>query len=176
MQRYKKFRLPKQNNSFSATFFISLHLEANQKRKNDMNGVNKVILLGNLGKDPDIVVFDGIKKASFSLATTEIFRNKDGEKNEQTEWHTVVCWRGLADITEKFLRKGSPIYVEGKLHTRTWEDKEGNKRHTTEIVADNIIILSRNFSANNEYLGSSNDLSDILEKNPELESSQDLPF
>ena len=141
-----------------------------------MNGVNKVILLGNLGKDPDIVVFDGIKKASFSLATTEIFRNKDGEKNEQTEWHTVVCWRGLADITEKFLRKGSPIYVEGKLHTRTWEDKEGNKRHTTEIVADNIIILSRNFSANNEYLGSSNDLSDILEKNPELESSQDLPF
>jgi single stranded DNA-binding protein (ssb) len=141
-----------------------------------MNGVNKVILLGNIGKDPDIVVFDGIKKASFSLATTEIFRNKEGEKNEQTEWHTVVCWRSLADITEKFLRKGSPIYVEGKLHTRTWEDKEGNKRHTTEIVADNIIILSRTYCANNEYLDSSSDLSDILDKNPELESSQDLPF
>jgi len=176
VQRYKKFRLPEQNNSFSATFFISLHLEVSQKRKNDMNGVNKVILLGNIGKDPDIVVFDGIKKASFSLATTEIFRNKEGEKNEQTEWHTVVCWRSLADITEKFLRKGSPIYVEGKLHTRNWEDKEGNKRHTTEIVADNIIILSRTYCTNNEYLDSSSDLSDILDKNPELESSQDLPF
>src|SRR5574344_1250970 len=115
-----------------------------------MTGINKVILIGNLGKDPDIIVFDGVKKATFPLATTESYRNKDGEKMEQTEWHNIVCWRGLADIAEKFLCKGMPLYVEGKLRSRTWEDKDGNKRHTTEIVADNFMILSRGYSANND--------------------------
>lgn len=141
-----------------------------------MTGINKVILIGNLGKDPDIIVFDGVKKATFPLATTESYRNKDGEKMEQTEWHNIVCWRGLADIAEKFLRKGMPVYVEGKLRNRTWEDKEGNKRHNTEIVSDNFMILSRNYSSNNENCNTSNDLSDILEKNPELDKTQDLPF
>ena len=116
-----------------------------------MVGVNKVILIGNLGKNPDVVAFpqdrrdetsNVVKKASFPLATTEYRRTRDGEKVEQTEWHNVVCWRTLAEIAEKILRKGTQIYVEGKLQTRSWEDREGNKRYITEVVADNFTVLA----------------------------------
>src|SRR5574344_1051868 len=99
-----------------------------------MSVVNQDILIGNLGKDPDIIVFDGVKKATFPLATTETYKNKDGQKIEQTEWHNVVCWRGLADVAEKFLKKGMQVFIEGKLRNRQWEDKEGNKKHSVEIV------------------------------------------
>lgn len=103
-------------------------------------GVNKVILVGHLGKDPDVQSFEnGLKKASFSLATTEGFKNKDGQQH--TEWHNVVLWRTSAEIAEKYLKKGSLIYLEGKIRTRQWEDKEGNKRYTTEILGDMFQML-----------------------------------
>ena len=109
-----------------------------------MIGVNKVILLGNLGKDPEVRYLEGgIAVAKFSLATTESYKNKDGQKVEQTEWHNVVLWRGLAELAEKALHKGSTVYVEGRIRTRSWVDKEGVKKYMTEIMGDNISILTR---------------------------------
>lgn len=108
-----------------------------------MLGLNKVILVGNLGKDPDVRRLDsGTVVASFPIATTEVYRDKEGNKKEQTEWHNIVLWRGLAEIGEKYLKKGTTVYVEGKLRTRPWTDKEGNKRYTTEIQADNMIVVN----------------------------------
>lgn len=105
-------------------------------------GVNKVILVGNLGKDPIIQdVGNGIKRATFSLATTETFANKDGSKTEHTEWHNIVLWRGLADVAEKYLRKGSTIYVEGRIRSRQYDDKDGIKRYSTDISCDNLVML-----------------------------------
>ena len=107
-----------------------------------MAGVNKVILLGNLGKDPEIRHLDnGIAVANFSLATTESYTNKQGERVNQTEWHNIVLWRGLADVAEKYLKKGNSIYVEGKINTRKWEDKEGVTRYSTDIIADKMTML-----------------------------------
>jgi single-strand DNA-binding protein len=107
-----------------------------------MAGVNRVILIGNLGKDPEIRSLEGgVKVANFSLATTETFKGKNGEKVDQTEWHNIVLWRGLAEVAESFLKKGNTIYVEGKIKTRDWTDKDGNKRYTTEIVGDNMVML-----------------------------------
>src|SRR5688572_32251501 len=110
-----------------------------------MSGVNKVILIGNLGADPEIRhLQNGISVANFRIATSETFKDKTtGEKREQTEWHSIVAWRGLAEITEKYLRKGSKVYVEGKLRTRNWQDKDGQTRYTTEIVADELTMLDR---------------------------------
>jgi single-strand DNA-binding protein len=100
-----------------------------------MAGVNKVILVGNLGKDPEV--------ASFSLATTETYRDKNtGNREEKTEWHRIVLWRGLAEVAEKYLKKGSQIYLEGKLQTRSWGE-EGNKKYTTEVIGENFTILGR---------------------------------
>lgn len=107
-----------------------------------MSGVNKVILVGNVGKDPDIRYLDnGTVKAQFPLATTEIFRDRDGNRMEQTEWHSVVLWGGLAKLAENYIRKGKQLFVEGRLRTRSWDDKEGNRRYATEIIADNITLL-----------------------------------
>ncbi|MGK6350247.1 single-stranded DNA-binding protein [Parapedobacter sp. DT-150] len=108
-----------------------------------MSGINKVILVGHLGKDPEIRHLEGnVTVASFPLATSEIY-NKDGRKVEQTEWHNIVMWRGLAEVAAKYLFKGKLVYVEGKLRTRTYEDKEGIRRYTTEIVAENFTLLGR---------------------------------
>jgi single-strand DNA-binding protein len=104
-------------------------------------GINKVILVGNLGKEPEIQTFDAYKKASFSLATTEHSRDRDGNEVQHTEWHNIVMWRGLADIAEQFLHKGSQIYVEGKIRTRSYESKDGQKKFITEIQADNMLLL-----------------------------------
>lgn len=113
-----------------------------------MIGVNKVILLGNLGRDPEVRYLEGgIAVAKFSLATTESYKNKEGAKVEQTEWHNVVLWRGLAELAEKALHKGSTVYVEGRIRTRSWVDKEGVKKYMTEIMGDNISILSRKTDA-----------------------------
>ena len=91
-----------------------------------MNGINKVILIGNLGKDPETQKFDsGTEKTSFSIATTEVFKNKEGEKKSQTEWHNIVLWGKLAEIAESYLTKGSTVYIEGKIRRREWENKEG---------------------------------------------------
>jgi len=108
-----------------------------------MAGINKVILIGHLGRDPEVrTIESGAKVARFSLATTEVFKDKNGERKEQTEWHNVICWnsRGLADVAEKYLTKGKLIYVEGKLRTRSWEDN-GVKKYTTEVYADTFNML-----------------------------------
>jgi single-strand DNA-binding protein len=107
-----------------------------------MAGINRVILIGNLGRDPEIRNLEGgVKKANFTLATTETYRGKDGEKQEHTEWHNIVLWRGLADIAESYLKKGNSVYIEGKIRNREYLDKENNKRYITEIIADNMIML-----------------------------------
>lgn len=107
-----------------------------------MAGVNKVILIGNVGKDPEVKVLDnGVHVANFPLATTEVYK-KDGHRTEQTEWHNIVLWRGLAEVTEKIVRKGATVYIEGKLKSRTWEDKDKIKRYSVEIVADVLTMLS----------------------------------
>lgn len=115
-----------------------------------MRDVNKAILIGRLGKDPEIINFEsGTKKASFPLATGESYVNKNGEKVENTEWHNVVMWRRQAEIAEQYLRKGDPIYLEGKIRTRSYDDKDGNKRYITEIEAENFSMLgSRNDNQN----------------------------
>jgi single-strand DNA-binding protein len=108
-----------------------------------MSGVNKVILVGRLGKDPEVRNLDnGAVVANFSIATSESYKDRTtGEKKEITEWHNIVLWRGLAEIAQKYLHKGDMVYIEGKLRTRSWE-KEGVTRYTTEIVGDNMNMLS----------------------------------
>ena len=108
-----------------------------------MAGVNKVILVGNLGRDPEVRTLDnGTKVARFSLATTESYKDRNtGERVDQTEWHNIVLWRGLAEIAERFLRKGNQIYVEGKLQTRSYEDKEGVTKYNTDVVGLNMTML-----------------------------------
>lgn len=109
-----------------------------------MRGVNRVMLIGNLGKDPDIQFLEGsICVAKFSLATTETYKDRSGKLISQTEWHTIVLWRGLAELAQKYLHKGSLVYIEGRLKTRSWEDKEGNKKFATEVVGDNLIMLDK---------------------------------
>ena len=106
--------------------------------------VNKVILVGNVGKDPDVRYLDnGVAVASFPLATSETYKDKTGEKHSSTEWHNIVVWRGLAEITEKYVKKGKQIYLEGKIRSRSWEDKEGNKRYITEVIGDNMQFLGK---------------------------------
>ena len=109
---------------------------------------NKVILIGNVGKDPEVRHLEsGTAVASFTLATTERYRNRNGELQDQTEWHNIVCWRNLAELSEKYIKKGNQIFVEGKIRTRSWADQTGAKRYTTEIVADNIRLLDRKGTA-----------------------------
>lgn len=108
--------------------------------------VNKVILIGNVGKDPEVRYLENdVSVANFPLATTERgFTSRSGQEvPDRTEWHNIVAWRGLAKIVESYVKKGSPLYIEGKLRTRSYDDKDGNKRYTTEIFADNIELLGR---------------------------------
>ena len=111
---------------------------------NTMKGLNKVQLIGNLGKDPEInVLEDNIPVAKFSLATSESYRNKNGELIVDTEWHSIVLWRGLAELAQKYLHKGSYVYIEGKMRTRHYEDKEGTKKYVTEVIAEQLIMLDK---------------------------------
>ena len=113
-----------------------------------MSSLNKVQLIGRLGKDPEIkYTNDNVPVAKFSLATTEIYKDKSGQKQENTEWHNIVCWRSLAEIAEKYLTKGKQVYIEGKIKSRSWDDKDGVKRYITEIVADNFIMLDKRESS-----------------------------
>jgi single-strand DNA-binding protein len=106
--------------------------------------VNKVILVGNAGKDPEVRYLEnGTPVCTFSLATSETYTNKSGEKVTNTEWHNIVMWRGLAESAQKWVKKGSTLYVEGKIRSRSWDDKDGNKRYTTEIVADTFKFVGR---------------------------------
>ena len=123
-----------------------------------MTGVNKVILIGNLGKDPEVRYLDnGVAVANISLATSESYKNKEGERITQTEWHDVVLWRGLAEVAEKFLKKGSSVYIEGKLRTNKWVDKDENNRYKTEVLADKLTMLGKSNSQDNSVEKSSED-------------------
>jgi len=136
------------------------------------------MLIGNLGKDPDVQVLEGnIAVAKFPLATTETFKDRGGKLVSQTEWHTVVLWRGLAELAQKYLHKGSLVYIEGRLRTRNWDDKEGHRKFATEVVGDNLIMLDKRTdgtthtdSTHSENLGSH-------ETPPaDTDVSQDLPY
>tara|TARA_B100000963_G_C22598729_1_gene659194 strand:- start:1334 stop:1807 length:474 start_codon:yes stop_codon:yes gene_type:complete len=155
------------------------------------SSVNKVILIGNLGKDPEVRHLDsGVGVANFSIATSETYKDRNsGERVSQTEWHNVVLWRGLADIAEKYLKKGDKIYIEGKLRTRSWQDQQGNNRYTTEVIADNMTMLGKasekttndsmvsSTNQNNEASVSTNSSEKLSEEfsSPEDEND-DLPF
>jgi len=108
------------------------------------NGVNKVILVGNLGKDPELKYTpSGAAVVNFSIATSERYTDKSGARQEKSEWHNIVAWRQLAEICGKYLHKGKQVYVEGKLQTRKWQDRDGNDRYTTEIVIHEMQMLGR---------------------------------
>jgi single-strand DNA-binding protein len=142
--------------------------------------VNKVILIGNLGRDPEVRYLEsGVPVARFSIATSESYTDKNsGEKKEVTDWHNIVLWRGLAKVAESYLKKGMKVYVEGKLKTRTWQDENNQTRYSTEVVADQMTMLSRaEESAKPNY-------PDSVENNPvkpagkdiSPEPEDDLPF
>jgi single-strand DNA-binding protein len=142
-----------------------------------MAGINKVILLGNLGKDPEVRYLEGgTAVANFTLATSENYKDKtSGERKTITEWHNVVLWRGLAEITEKYLKKGNQVYIEGKLRTRQWQDKDGNTRYTTEIVAENMQMIGRK----DDNSSSTSSDSSAIPPSPEIGQDNvedDLPF
>jgi len=106
--------------------------------------LNKVMLIGNAGKDPEVRHLEnGSMVARFSLATTERYKDKNGDFQEQTEWHNIVCWRGLAERVEKYVKKGSQLFIEGRIRSNSWEDKTGVQRFTVEIVAENLQILGK---------------------------------
>ena len=139
-----------------------------------MSGVNKVILVGRLGKDPEVRHLEnGATVANFSMATSETYKDRQtGERREQTEWHNVVLWRGLADIVEKYVKKGDMLYIEGKLRTRSWE-KDGVTRYTTEVVGDNMTMLGGrgdNTSSGSDYQPPS------VQDAPVDSATDDLPF
>ena len=109
--------------------------------------LNKAMLIGNVGRDPEVRYLDGsagqAKVATFTLATTERYRDRNGETRENTEWHNIVAWRNTADVVEKFVKKGTQVYIEGRIRTRSWDDQTGNKRYTTEIIADTLQLLGK---------------------------------
>jgi len=143
-------------------------------------GVNKVILVGNLGKDPEVRHLEnGTAVANFPIATSESYKDKEGNRIDQTEWHNVVVWRKLAEIAESYLKKGSQIYLEGKLRTRSWDDQQGNKRYTTEVVADTFTMLGKKEdSQNTQDFANSNSSASIKNNVTEINNSieDDLPF
>ena len=142
-----------------------------------MSGINKVILVGHLGKDPEVRHLEGnVTVASFPLATSETY-NKEGKRVEQTEWHNIVMWRGLADVASKYLVKGKLVYIEGKLRTRSYEDKEGYKKHTTEVVAENFTMLGRKTDfEDNTLQNTSQDKAESNQQITPIEDKDDLPF
>lgn len=145
-----------------------------------MAGVNKVILVGRLGKDPEVRNLEnGAAVANFTMATSETYKDRvTGEKKEITDWHNIVLWRGLAEIAQKYLHKGDMVYIEGKMRTRSWE-KEGVTRYTTEVIADNMTMLSTQRSGNSNYSsegGYSGTAKSQESYSPDTSGTDDLPF
>lgn len=146
-----------------------------------MSSINKVILIGYLGKDPEVHYLEsGTAVAKFSLATTETYTAKSGQRAEQTEWHQIVAWRGLAEIAAKYLKKGKQVYLEGKLRTRSFDDKTGKARQVTEVVADQLILLGRKEDAETDLAQKMNAPSELSPDeqpmNYENSPDDDLPF
>jgi len=139
-----------------------------------MAGVNKVILVGRLGRDPEVrYTPSGVTMATFSIATSDEWKDKEtGQKQERTEWHRIVAWRRLGEICGEYLRKGKQVYVEGKLQTRAWDDRDGNKRYTTEIIAQNLQMLD---SGNRDMRSQPDDPGFPIEE-PVTVSEDDIPF
>ena len=148
------------------------------KSVNNMS-VNKAILVGYVGTDPEVRYLDsGTPVCNFRLATSEVYKNKSGERVTTTEWHNVVLWRGLAETAEKYIKKGTQLYIEGRIKTRSWDDKDGNKRYTTEIICDNLQMLGKKTdetpeSPKEEKVSSSEEKED---NSMEMEEADDLPF
>lgn len=144
-----------------------------------MAGINKAILIGRLGKDPEVRTIDsGRKVAQFSLATTESYKSKTGERVDQTEWHNIVFWGAVVDVIEKYLKKGSQIYIEGRIKTRSYEDKEGVKKYITEIVGDKFTFLGGG-SSNNESASNGNGKEAVAQpvgQSFAADQEDDLPF
>ena len=143
--------------------------------------VNKVILVGNVGRDPEIRHLDsGVSVANFSLATSESYTAKNGDRVTTTEWHNVVLWRGLADVAEKYVNKGMQLYIEGRIRTRSYDDKDGNKKYITEIYGDVMQMLGKRTDSSegqNEYQSNSNAATTAKEPDiQETEGDDDLPF
>jgi len=143
--------------------------------------INKVILLGHVGKDPDVHYLEhNVAVAKFPLATSETYKNKNGERISTTEWHNIVLWRNLAETAEKYIRKGTEVYIEGKLRTRSWEDKDGNKKFITEIVGNNLVIGKRPDSQNGGFEPAKDNHAPkpevIDHENFEVDDAADLPF
>lgn len=139
-----------------------------------MAGVNKVILVGNLGKDPEVRHLESGSVAHFTLATNEFYKDKQGTRIERTEWHNISAWRGLAELAEKYLKKGSQVYVEGKLRTRQYQDKEQQTRYITEIIAEEISLLGGRPGSNGNGTASPGAAESVsLRQEPELDQ---LPF
>lgn len=139
-----------------------------------MAGVNKVILLGNLGKDPEVRHLEnGRAVANFSMATSESYKNKEGERVTKTEWHNVVLWTPLAEIAEKYLHKGNQVFIEGKLTSRSYEDKEGNTRYITEVVGREMTLVGKPPSSEDSGAMTSEPAASAVEEPTEID---DLPF
>ena len=141
-----------------------------------MAGINKVILVGHLGKDPEVRYLEGGSVvANFTLATSESYKDKSGKRVDQTEWHNIVVWRGLAEVAEKYLKKGMQIYLEGKIRSRSWDDKDGNKKYTTEILGDSFTMLGKK-DEQNPNTGSASAAEQDNNSAPLNGSTDDLPF
>lgn len=139
--------------------------------------VNKVILIGRLGADPEIrYTPSGAEVATFRIATSESWTNKSGEKEERTEWHRIVAWRGLAKICGEYLNKGKLVYVEGRLRTRSWEDRDGNKRTTTEIEASDMKMLGGVGEASRKAKEAEPESAPPATKEPATKEEEDIPF
>jgi single-strand DNA-binding protein len=142
-----------------------------------MRGVNHVFLIGNLGKDPEIQYIEGnIPVAKFPLATTETYKDKKGNTVPQTEWHNIVLWRGLAELASKYLHKGSLVHIEGSLRTRSWEDKDKNKRFMTEIIASNLVMLDKRTSEYRSEHDDSNSLNASGLTDSDDDMASELPY
>lgn len=143
-----------------------------------MASVNKAIIVGNLGKDPEVkFLTNGDAVCSFSIATTDSWKDKEGQKQEKTEWHNIVMYRKLAEIAGEYLKKGSPIYVEGALQTRKWTNKEGQERYTTEIVANSMQMLGGKPQEKQQTLQEpQEDKYEAPKPSVEGDDSEDIPF
>lgn len=137
--------------------------------------LNKVMLIGNVGRDPELKFTpSGIPVTSFRLATSETWKNREGNVQEHTDWHTIVAWRGLAEVIHKLVTKGSRIYIEGRIQTRTFDDKNQNRRHVVEILADNMLLLDSRRTDGEDYGNSSFQSSDDYSNSDELRGAREL--